>query len=272
MNRLNALQSRLLPMFRWFHNYCAEQGLRYYVIGGTMLGAVRHKGFIPWDDDIDVGMPRPDYDRLCSLLAKQSDPPYLLETPGAADDFPYLYAKLYDPQTTMIEKKRMAVVRGVFLDIFPLDGLGKDEETAKAHYKKIKKKINLHTAMVCALRKGRSFKKNLAVLIARMIPGFILSPRKLAKQIEFLQKTYDFDDSLYISNTAGAWGAKENFPRSVFGTPAAYPFEDGTVLGPEQFDAYLSGLYGSYMTPPPPEKQVSHHDFSYLDLETPYKK
>ena len=272
MPQHNELQTRLLSMMRWFHGFCVEHSLRYYVIGGTMLGAVRHKGFIPWDDDIDVGMPREDYDRLCSLLRKEKAP-YVLETPeDGAKDFPYLYGKLYDPTTTMVEKKRKTVVRGIFLDIFPLDGLGNSEEAKNLHYKKIKSLIDLHLTMVCALRKGRSWKKNAAVLLARLIPGFILSPRKVAAKLEALRRQYTFDGSAYISNTAGAWGAKENFPREVFGTPTLYAFEDMEVFGPEQFDAYLSGMYGDYMTPPPKEKQVSHHDFISYDLNKSYQE
>ena len=79
---MNDMQIKLLEMMKWFHEYCVEEGLRYYALGGTMLGALRHKGFIPWDDDLDIGMPRKDYQKLESIFVNSNGINYLLETPS----------------------------------------------------------------------------------------------------------------------------------------------------------------------------------------------
>ena len=124
---MTELQNRLLIMLKWFHEFCVEHNLRYFALGGTLLGAIRHKGFIPWDDDIDVGMPRADYNKLMEL-SDQIQSPYVLETPQSpAKDFIYAYCKLFNTDTTLIEKRKKNMKRVIYIDIFPLDGLGNDE-------------------------------------------------------------------------------------------------------------------------------------------------
>ena len=121
---LNPLQQKLLGMLTWLIKYIDDNNIRYYIIGGTMLGAVRHEGFIPWDDDIDIAVPRNDYERLIDLLKSPVDH-YVIESPkGEAEDYVYSYAKLYDLNTSMTELARKNVKRGVYIDIFPLDGIG----------------------------------------------------------------------------------------------------------------------------------------------------
>lgn len=121
---MTEIQLKLLDMLKWFHEFCIENKLRYYALGGTMLGAIRHKGFIPWDDDIDVGMPREDYDKMIELVIDKQDEKYRLEKPLQNKDFVYQYCKLYDTSTTLVENTRYKTKRGVYLDIFPLDGIG----------------------------------------------------------------------------------------------------------------------------------------------------
>ena len=117
---MNDLQKKLLETLTYLTKYLEEKGLRYYVIGGTMLGAVRHKGFIPWDDDVDIAMPRSDYEKFIQDFKGVVDG-YTLETPrGKARDFLYAYGKFYDTRTTVVEKLHRKVKRGVFIDVFPL--------------------------------------------------------------------------------------------------------------------------------------------------------
>ena len=119
MERDNKLKPMLVEMMGWFHNFCVNHNLRYYAAGGTMLGAIRHKGFIPWDDDIDIVMPRTDYEKLEQLMKNQVCKRYLLETPNTdAKDFFYTFSKLYDTETTLIENTKYKIKRGIYLDIF----------------------------------------------------------------------------------------------------------------------------------------------------------
>ncbi len=265
---LSALQSKLLEMLTWFHGYCLEHNLRYYLIGGSALGAARHQGFIPWDDDIDVGMPREDYEKLRSLQAEHGK--YLFEFPSEKKDFVYAYGKLYDRTTTLIEHTRYKTKRGIFIDIFPLDGLGNSYEESLARFKEIDKKVNLLSTRTCALRKGRRLYKNLAIIAMRLVPSFLLSRKKLVKEIEELSKARSFDECAYVANCVGAWHEKEIVKRTSLGKPTEAIFEGITLFVPEDIDGFLTGIYGDWRTPPPPEKQISHHDYLALDLEKAY--
>ena len=270
-SKLSPLQSRLIIMMEWFHRFCIENQLTYYVLGGTMLGAARHEGFIPWDDDIDVGLPRRDYEKLAELMNAHSCLPYLLETPySKAPDYCYPYSKIYDTRTTLIENRRKKVVRGVFIDVFPLDGLGNNKEECKANYNPINKKYNLLLSLVGGIRKGRSLYKNIAVIMARLIPSFIISDKKVMIDLDNICASHEYEKCTWICNDLGAWRLKEAMPKNIFGQPTLYPFEDISVYGPEDADAYLTHLYGDWRQLPPVEKRITHHDFVELDLEKPY--
>ncbi len=268
---MTELQSRLLEMFRWFHGFCAENGLRYYMIGGTMLGAARHKGFIPWDDDIDVGMPRGDYERLRQIMGEKPIGPYLLETPHTeAEDYFYPFSKIYDTGTTLVENTRMKIKRGIYLDIFPLDGIGVSEEESRKNYKPIQWKFNMLLTRVTGIRQGRSKLKNAAVLAARIIPGWIINNKKLLLSLDMDCARRSYDNSVWVGNLVGAWRFREVMPKEIFGEPTLYDFEGQKMYGAERSDEYLTFLYGDWRKLPPKEKQVSHHDFIEFDLNKPY--
>lgn len=270
--KLNCLQTRLLEMLKWFHNFCVEHELNYYALGGTMLGAVRHGGFIPWDDDIDIGLPRKDYERFIELMEDSKHPEYELETPNSsAKEYTYCYAKLYDLQTTLIENRKHNIKRGIFLDIFPLDGMGNSEEEAKQYFLTLDRKFKFFLARTTGVRKGRKFFKNAAVVISRLIPEFLVDDKKLLSNLDMLAAQKDFYKCSYGGNAFGAWRFKEIMPREIMGKPRIYPFEDTVIYGAENADAYLTHLYGNWRQLPPLEKRVSHHDFLLLDLDTPYK-
>ncbi|WP_251548051.1 LicD family protein [Pumilibacter intestinalis] len=265
---MTEIQLKLLDMLKWFHEFCIENKLRYYALGGTMLGAIRHKGFIPWDDDIDVGMPREDYDKMIELVIDKQDEKYRLEKPLQNKDFVYQYCKLYDTSTTLVENTRYKTKRGVYLDIFPLDGIGNTQEESKKNFKKIDKKTAYIMTKVCGLSKNRKLYKNLAIIVSR----YIIFPRwqKVLKNLDILCRTRKFDDCDYVANLYGNWHEREIVKREWFGTPCLYEFEDFEIYGVQNYDSYLSAIYGNYMKLPPIEKQKSHHDYLSLDLEKSY--
>lgn len=264
---LNPLQQKLLEMFRWLTNFLHENNLRYFMIGGTFLGAVRHEGFIPWDDDIDIGMPRNDYEKLIEILEKPHDH-YVVESPkGDAKDYLYSYAKLYDMNTSMTELTKNGVKRGVYIDIFPIDGIGNSHEDGLKNYQKIDRANMLLAMRVCAYRKDRVWWKNCAVFIGRMIP---ISPKKLSKKIDKLCANHDYEKCSYVGNLVSTYRSREIMPKEYVETLKLYKFEDVWAYGPEKYDLYLTTIYKNWRQLPPEDKRHSAHDFVDLDLDRPY--
>lgn len=270
-NDLTELQIVLLEMLKWFHLFCEKNNLRYYIVEGTVIGAVRHHGFIPWDDDIDVGMPRSDYNRLMQYSDK-IDGRYVLETPYSENkDYRYPWCKLFDLTTTKIEKMRNNYRLGVYIDIFPLDGLGDTLEESKKNYRKIDFLNILWATRVCALNKKRGLKKNMAIILSRCIPQAILDDKWLIKKIDKECGKRDFDNQKYVSCTLSTYRKKEIMKRSIYGTPTKYDFNGTIVYGPEKYDDYLKIIYGDWWVFPPKEKQINQHDYIYLNLHEPYQ-
>ena len=266
---MDGLKLCLLDMLSWFHNYCAENNLRYYLVEGTMLGAARHQGYIPWDDDIDVGMPRPDYEKLKQKLAGVvQGGKYLLETEDSEKaDYFYPYSKLYDVRTTQIEDRKTKVVRGVGIDVFPIDGIGSTIEEAKHNYKKIGFLSDLLTSRVVVVRRGRKWYKNLAVKVFQSLPGALVNEKKIMKKISELCKQRSFDDCEYVGSLVTAYRSREIMPREYYGEPLLYKFEDIEVYGVRDYEHYLTKLYGDWRKLPPEDKRQTSHLQLSVDLE-----
>ena len=273
MSQLNEMQSMMLDMLKWFHQFCEKNNITYYVVGGTMLGAARHRGFIPWDDDIDVGIPRKDYNKLMENKEAffDGEERYLLESyKDGNEDYEYPYAKIYDTFTTLVENCRHHTQRGIYIDIFPLDGIGSSKDDAIKNYSPIQNRINILMTRTCEVRKSRKLFKNIAIIASRLIPSFLVSSHGLIAKINEMCSARDFDTSEYVGNLVGNWGLKEIMPRAFFGKPALYQFEDSQVYGPEDYDNYLKNVYNHWEQLPPIEKRKSQHDFLFLDLHQSY--
>ncbi len=264
---MTQLQEKLLEMLGVFHEFCKENGLSYFALGGTALGAERHKGFIPWDDDVDVGMPRRDYEKLKALVENKQLGDYVFEFPSNKKDFVYAYGKMYDTRTTLVENTRYKTKRGIFLDIFPLDGAGKTLEESKKYFKVVHKKINLLSTKSLAWRKGRKLYKNVAIILMRLFP---VNQTKLKQKIDKLSSKIDYDSVNYVANYSGNWAEREISKKQWFGKPRECDFENMKIYAPEMADEYLTAVYGDWKRLPPEEKRVSHHDFLVLDLNKSY--
>ena len=260
MTELVTIQQMLADMLKVFHDFCVEHSLTYYVVAGTALGAARHKGFIPWDDDVDVGMPRPDYERFLMLFNKENkNKRYILESPETNDElYCYAYAKLYDTHTTLIEKIRNPLKRGLYLDIMPLDGAGNKENDAN----KVIARIN-YLVHILELKKSSPSKKRILVkrIILRLFYWSIdsfYSYRYLRNKINCLCKTFDWNESTYVTSYTCGTGKKNMMLKSVWGKPCLSQFEGITVFCPEKNDVYLTHAYGNWKEYPPKDKQITH--------------
>ena len=269
---MNDLQKKIFDILLWFHSFCEQNRLQYYLVAGTMLGAVRHGGFIPWDDDADVAMPRKDYERFIEITSKSSDK-YCVESPNKNfGNYPYPFAKVYDSSTTLVEKARKNVFKGVYLDVFPLDGLGVNELDANKYQKKVFFKVNLYNSKICALSKKRKFYKNFAILLSRVCTPFGVRYDKNTNRLNKIATKYSYDESVIITNFFGGWQFKETMLKTIFGKPTLYKFESAYFYGVEHYDEYLTLLYGNYLSLPPEDKRKQQHDFIYLSFDDPYKK
>lgn len=265
-------QQKLLSMMEWFNNFCKEHDIKYYAIGGTALGAVRHQGFIPWDDDMDIGLPRKEYDRVVEISRNlPEDSQYKFEFPIVDDDYSYPFGKLYDTHTTFIEKVYNSIARGIFIDIFPLDGAGNNEKQGVKLTKKIQTKNLLLALRYKTGPKKRKLWKTVVLFFLNHIPERILNKKRLFRQIDKLSRKYDYDKSLYVSNFNGRYGEKEIMLKEWFGEPKLLKFEDIEIYVPEQTDFYLKRLYNDYMKLPPEDERMIHEG-SYENLNESYLK
>lgn len=272
IEQLNPIQKNLLEIFKWFDAFCRLNGLRYYAIGGTLLGALRHQGFIPWDDDLDVGMPRKDYETF-RLLMEGYKGRYLYESVySTADDFCYTMGKLYDTHTTLVEQRRKTIKRGLYIDIFPIDGLCNSAEDAHRSYHHIKWRLAFHEAMVTCTRKGRSFLKNSFIQCVHLLPHFLVDTRNLRLKIDQKCAAHDFDSYAYGGNLLGTKFEGEVVPLKWFGKAKETIFEDMMIFIPEDSESYLQHIYGNWQKIPPKDKQVTAHDFVSCDLNKSYIK
>lgn len=262
---IKIIQSKLLEMAKKFHNFCVENGLKYFMIGGTQLGAVRHKGFIPWDDDMDFGMPREDYEKLLSIRDKLSE--YEFKEYRHDEGFKYAFTKMYDPNTTYIEKLggESEFIGGLYIDVFPLDGAGNSLKKAEKKYKRMKlTKLVLNGNLAQHYSDNRL--KNFLVKFVKNI--------KTSKIFDYgynTYKKYTYEGSKIVGNLYGIKYKKELMAKEIFGTPVLYDFEDTQFYGVSDYDAYLTRIYGDYMTLPPVEKR-ERHAIDFMDFNLPYRE
>ena len=264
----------IIDVLSAFIRICEAQGLRYFCAGGTAIGAVRHQGMIPWDDDIDVFMPRPDYDRFLRLAAQSMPEGYEVLSPYATKDYPMYFAKMCNARTTLLENERIPCVFGLYIDIFPLDGACDDVETCyreKRRFKRLMNKleaVSTHNSFgeyVGLLTKRREWGRFAVKTVAFCCRSWLR--RWLLKQMDSIAYGHDYALSSRVVTYSGAYQRQEIYPKAWLETPQMFAFEGLMVNLPHDYDAYLRHFFGDYMTLPPVEQRASHHQKVFFDLD-----
>lgn len=255
---LREVQLAELDMLIEFDRICQAENLRYSLSSGTLLGAFRHKGFIPWDDDVDVCMPRPDYEKLAAVFNNSdvSNRYSLTEDSGQKALVPFL--KMQDNEI-FLKEKEIKEVSNLWIDIFPVDGLPAEIEKVNKIYKKsarLRKIILFGKIRKLKYYQGRH-SKFVAFLIKIMVSVYGI--KRAIKNMTKLAKRYDYDTSEYVGTII--WsddGLGERMLRREYEQFTKMEFEgcDFAVMG--CWDSYLHGIYGDYMQLPPEDKRVTH--------------
>lgn len=258
------LQLKILDILSEVDKACKTHHLRYYIMAGTLLGAVRHKGFIPWDDDLDIGMPRADYEIFVKKWSKFL--PSYLEMIHAENDseYPLSFAKIQDARTTLIERKHLKYTGGIYIDVFPLDGVPSNRLSQMLHFTRF---AFYNKLLYFIYRDPYKHGKGASSWIPRL-SRVLFSRQGVQKKLKGIMTKYDFDTSKNICDYDD--GIKGILPKQVLGEPTSILFEEREFCGVKDYHTYLSNKYGDYMRIPDKEHQ-RQHNFYFLDLNSPYR-
>lgn len=257
---LHELRSLQMKMVDYVDSLCKEKNLRYSLCGGTMLGAARHKGYIPWDDDIDIFLPRPDYEKLIQIVLVDGDTPYKMLSCCTDKRYFYSFAKLYDSRTLLYEHyDRILKGIGVFIDIFPIDGLPESEKERTSYWNKTRILKRLNTMIYDKWDRKENLPKHIFRFTMYCLFK-LLPPGMIARKLNRMAQKYPVDESSIVATSVFGYGRREEMPHSIIESFCDVPFEDRTYRALADWHTYLTNIYGDYMKLPPKEQQVLKHD------------
>jgi len=260
--QLEKMQACELNILKEIAKICNSHNLKWFAIGGTMLGAVRHGGFIPWDDDIDIGMPRKDYE-LFLKYAKDELPDHM-QVLTSAGSTPLLFAKVHDVTTTFIEsscKNKPNWYRGIYVDIMPFDGMPKNRVLKNFYCFFLKNVVKLYHLK----NFGKNFHISLKTILIKLYPLKLMCAFR-----NRLIKHWDFYTSDSTCFTWSIRSKKLTFKTALFNNTVEQEFEDFSIPIPESYHEYLTIHYGDYMKLPPEKERHCHSADSVIDLTKSY--
>lgn len=265
MDNIDLLHKVDMEIVKNVIDICEKNNLEYFMLGGTMLGAIRHKGFIPWDDDIDLGLPRKDYDKFLEIAPEQLANNLKMVNYKTDSNYHYYITRILDIDTKVIEERigsEDEKYTNASIDIFPLDGTPNNDILRKIYFFR----VLYHRALMSLCYKDsidkkrkRSKKEKILLWVMMRLPiEKITTAYKQKEKIDKLLKKQDFYNSKYVGNIMGAYRTKEIVPKEFYGNGKMYQFEDIKMNGLELYDEYLKYTYGDYMKLPPEDKRKTH--------------
>ena len=244
--------------------FLEKNNLRYFLCGGTLLGAVRHKGFIPWDDDIDISMPRNDYNKLQKIIKNNNKiNNHLFFHSLELNNLNLPFTKVYDYNIKIYDWRYTdKYEQNLWIDIFPIDGFPDNEKECNKWFKKrnFYKKLLMYKKM--SIKFIFNNKKRILLNILKLpLKGIlnILPDNFIAKKINNLAQKYNYEGSIYAGNYTWGYGPQEKMPKIEYEKYKKIEFENNSYQGLENFDKYLTNIYGNYMKLPPKEKRITHN-------------
>ena len=250
INEINKIQ---LNIFKYFINICEKNDLKYYAVHGTLLGAVIHKGFFPFDDDIDVAMPRSDYDKLIKIMQSEKNAPYFLQSNDIESDYPLVFGKMRDSKTTFIQPilNDFNINKGIYIDIFPIDFLPQNKFVELI----LKLKGKLCTIRIAdRFEKEKSFFKKIVILISKL-----LIP-KWNTAIRMKNRLYSSCKNSSYCMLYGGKNKESKILYDLFGNGKVVEFEDINIRIPDKYEEYLNIIYTDYKNYNPAEKLMRNID------------
>lgn len=247
---LKKIQIKILDVVA---NFCQKNNIKYWIDSGTLLGAIRHSGYIPWDDDIDVGMLREDFDKFLKLFNTENSQ-YKAYSIENKDDFYYTYCKVLDTNTILYEPDKNGNKLSVNIDVFVYDNAPDDDKKIQKMFKIRDKYRYYHEVLNCNLDEKTEIKK-LIIRFARII----FKRNYFMKKMVVNEKKYMNKETLRVGNFSGYF--KAYCEKSVFNDFIDVTFEGKKYKAPIGYDKWLRAFYNDYMKLPPKEKRVSHHRF-----------
>lgn len=269
---MNKLQKVELDILKEVIKIIDKHNLKYYILGGTLLGAVRHKGFIPWDDDIDIGLYREDYEKFIKL-AKKELPKHLIlnyykDHKNEPEYTTYYMIRVENSDVQLINRNaNKEQLVNAWIDIFPIDGLPKNKIKSffhKAHLLVLRAELRFsqYSKLVTKDAKSKDFITRSLIFVGKFInTEKIFKKDKVLDKLDKTLKKCSVKDAKEIINFAGACKAYkfiEIFPKTVYDSLENYEFEDAKLVGPRDYDFILTRQYGSYMELPPENMRNKH--------------
>lgn len=273
MNKIERLKERQLNILKDVIEVCRKLDVPYFAIGGTAIGAVRHRGYIPWDDDIDIAMLKEDYERFIVEAPKHLPKHLFLQTLDTEVSYLQCFAKVRDSRTTYLEEavSHLKMNHGIYIDIFPYYYVPCNKIARYWHYflqrfyyLRITCDINPNSVYIAKAHPIRKYcKLIIRFILLRLLPDAIGNRKRLDRLFKKVQKT---DRVILADCTCGVHG----FPRKWFEETIELPFENIVINVPKSFDDFLRARFGDYMQLPPEAQRMAHHYADVIDPDRPY--